>query len=786
MNTRTMRIALHFTIAAAATVAFGGVKYWDNPDFKAYDADSYVTNGLALNYDGIRNAGLGQPHSTSAAQWKNLTATTYDMAMDWVSYTGSSDSSITRTRGDTTQGQWNGSNGFVFNGRVCFMKWNNHSGADAVVIPAEYTMQFAMTAETTAYDADTNLDATGYLFIPHSDYVGKGWGLVGLRSTANGTITAANAVFARDDERTGSPNYRPYFVNATPRYATVLADSTALYCFAGTTIPSSGTEYKAASSVVARNNNWIAIGGRGDRGTTTRKDLQGFTGTLHSYRLYSRALTEEELAWNRVVDEKRFFGTQLPIPATNAVIRSNLRLVSGPEPVGCYAVDAGGHTFTAPATTNLDGHAYALLSAKKETWDATAGAWGAAEAVAVGANGASVAVASSELVRISWKWQPVGGAFTAADYSIDDIVTDGLVLHYDGILNDGFGKPHGDASLYWQNLAEGYEDWPLVRVEYRDDDNDGSYDAARSIYYSTHAGEWSANGFVFDGYECMMKWNDSGDHKFVLHPECTFQFAMTASTADQAESNGGISYLFFPRNDLAQGDWQGGSISIRSTADANIGIPADSVLMTDSARYGSTDIRPSFSNPNPRFANVMADSAAVRVFEGVKWPTSGNGYKAGALSTSRTSNWFAIGGQYNPYSGRAIKHFQGFHGTLHSIRYYDRALEEWELKRNRNVDAVRYFGALGVTNVVVEVEEGSGITAMPAADEAYFVEGSHTFTATGPAGLGYRLSVPDGNGGWQVQDTFTEGDTYTYTDGTSPALVKLEWRVQKPFVMVVR
>ena len=59
---------------------------------------------------------------------------------------------------------------------------------------------------------------------------------------------------------------------------------------------------------------------------------------------------------------------------------------------------------------------------------------------------------------------------------------------------------------------------------------------------------------------------------------------------------------------------------------------------------------------------------------------------------------------------------------------------------------------------------------------------------SGGAGLGYRLSVPNGNGGWRTLQGFTAGGSYTYdktADGTPP-LVKIEWRVQKPFVMVVR
>ena len=84
------------------------------------------------------------------------------------------------------------------------------------------------------------------------------------------------------------------------------------------------------------------------------------------------------------------------------------------------------------------------------------------------------------------------------------------------------------------------------------------------------------------------------------------------------------------------------------------------------------------------------------------------------------------------------------------------------------------------------MEDGSNITAVETVGEAYFVEGEYTFRAVGDSGLGYRLSVPDGNGGWRTLRGFAGGDSYTYTSGISPALVKVEWCIMKPFVLIVR
>ena len=63
---------LMIVAAAAAATCNAGIKYWDNPDFKAFDVGDYVQDGLVLNYDGIRNAGADQPHDSNATTWKNL------------------------------------------------------------------------------------------------------------------------------------------------------------------------------------------------------------------------------------------------------------------------------------------------------------------------------------------------------------------------------------------------------------------------------------------------------------------------------------------------------------------------------------------------------------------------------------------------------------------------------------------------------------------------------------------------------------------------------------------
>jgi hypothetical protein len=68
---------------------------------------------------------------------------------------------------------------------------------------------------------------------------------------------------------------------------------------------------------------------------------------------------------------------------------------------------------------------------------------------------------------------------------------------------------------------------------------------------------------------------------------------------------------------------------------------------------------------------------------------------------------------------------------------------------------------------------------------AYFVEGEYTFTVNGPAGLGYRLyKLTDG--AQEFEQSFTQESSFTYRSGVYNTPILVEWRVRKPFFMVVR
>jgi hypothetical protein len=131
---------------------------------------------------------------------------------------------------------------------------------------------------------------------------------------------------------------------------------------------------------------------------------------------------------------------------------------------------------------------------------------------------------------------------------------------------------------------------------------------------------------------------------------------------------------------------------------------------------------------------------------------------------------------------------EGLVGTIKNFRYYDRVLTEEEIVRNRNVDAARYFGALGVTNLVVEVAEGDAFDCDPAPG-AYFVEGSWTFTANrapgGPMPVSCRVQDWDPVNERWTNSRSVEALSYTY-DASCGVKQRIIWRSLQPLLFIVR
>ena len=598
------------------------------------------------------------------------------------------------------------------------------SASGAANWPATYTVQALLDAKTA--DQQRN-DTAMYVY-------SVSWNRVAM------ALYGTRKDIELHTQKESKQPYGPYLGGTSFQYVNGFVDSSAMTSaiFSATSIPTSGNNVKGYTTMdSAVGLGGIAVGGFGGDAD------QDLVGKIKSIRFYfGRVLTEAELEQNRKVDEYRFFGRYT---VTNVVVASTYSYLEGYDKCGAYEVD-GSYTFAAPASVEHNGITYDCDGYIVETQD------GIGWANATHYTGTSYLYnTSAGIVRLTWKWKATRGVRTAADYSFDDLSPAGLALHYDGLLNAGVGANRSTSATKWVNLGSR----PGMDLN-----------RATSGSDTSKHGVWGEKGYAFGGYA---QFNSAGGKQWPT----TFsaQVLVNAKHTDNGDVDG-----------TEKGHY------IAATTWGMFGLVAYG--KGQSARFQVQSLGNSQNNPHfdtEEGIDYMtaihdAKSKTTVVFPGTKAPTSGaaaDGYKSFSTFNGIENNTFRLGGWGGGPGGG-----QNLVGTLYTFRYYDRVLTEEELVRNRNVDAVRYFGALGVTNVVVAVEEDAEITPTEDEGKAYFVEGAYTFSATGGAGLGYRLYTPDGNGGWQLYKSFPEEKTFTYTAGTSPALVKLEWCVRKPFFMI--
>ena len=733
------------TAALAATSAAARLK--DSVEF-------YVQDGLQLNYDGIRNAGVGAAHDENASTWVNLGSlgAGYNLA---------------RLRADDVSEGWQ-ADGYRFWHQNSFWVKKN------LTIPTNYTVQVLVDARTS----DQAKGNMGYIFFPTGNRPdGKtNWqhlSLVVREDTCNSGKRARlnnnNSTGAGAPDLDGSYfNYLTAQLNGTEKWSALFSDTTA---------PKSGGNYKATPS--PNETTFASAWGLGGNPNTSAKTTgQGLYGTIKSFRFYNRVLTQAELEWNRRIDEARFFGdaaTQIPLPVTNAVVASSPSFLAGTEANGAYAVDGEGHTFTAPTAKTDRGIDYALTGYTLETWDAETGAWG--EPFAHDGE-AACAVTESAKVRITWKWRAVAGLVTpalATAYGVEDYVQDGLILNYDGIRNVGANAPHDANALVWNNVAPagGHH---LERYCYPTDKTNESVEPVRGTY--PDGSEWQDDGFLFSG---------RGSHffcaeKVTLPPKYTMQALVDAKPADQVVNT--ITYV------MSTSPWNYSTIGIRnqSSDDTKLYMAAEQML----SGKDSPGIRPSLGmKAHYDYATGVLDTfevggetvSGLTFFDGTAIPSRSTISSTGGWSTGNVVQAHAttlqVGGFHGTFN---LSGAQLFAGKLKSLRLYDRVLTEAELELNRRIDDARFFGALAETNVVVETSH----SFLPGAEPAgvYGVLAGHTFTAPATATdrgvdyalVGYTLEAwDDAAGAWGAAEAH-EGASYAYAAGSSPAKVRLTWQ----------
>lgn len=719
------------TSAFAATLmmhsADAGLKYWTTG---RYDADSYVQDGLVLHYDGIRNVGLNQPHSMTTTTWVNLANPgTHDLSF------------YAKTSGATAN--WL-DNGYLFNNGTVFREMSSN-----LIVPGKQTTQVLMDAKSA------NLSSLGYVWFPgqvgSDNTYWQTWS-VSVRDKNTKQIWYNTHAYTTD---------RPKWNGTEFSYLTALANETYTAAFSGVTEPTSTPgRYPTKTDVVVPSRtigNW-AIGGQ-------PSGSDPLNGSIKSFRFYSnKVLSEEELVWNRAVDDVRFFGAKplSVIPTTNAVIASSIAIVAANEAAGAYAVDASGYTFTAPASKTVNGRAYTCTGYTLETWDDATGDWG--EAV-LHAGELSCTVTETSRIRITWQWTAGDGIVTR--YTTADYVQDGLLFHYDGICNVGADQPHSSETSLWKNLAP-----------------NGGYDMSLHVISMEGAksGEWRADGYRFENESYF-----APDVDVTLPSNQTIQVAMLGTSLDQYAINSigayvNEAYFYYNKAEFAKG----GSLSLRKDVSGNF----NSWIDWSTHGYGDSNARPDVMTttgaPFEYVTAVLANDFAAAFFgttvptaETSRWTANAsrrNLTKVPQVQTS-PSVGFGIGG--SPNDDRS-----NFRGVIKNFRFYNRVLTDKELVQNRLVDEYRFHGVIPVTNVIVTTSHS--FFAGNEANGNYEISGTYTFSAptetqTGAHGIKYTLdgyTLETWNSetlGWSTPVANT-GSSYTYTIGASPAKVRLTWR----------
>ena len=731
---RTIKIIVR-SVAVSATAfaaisASAGIKYWDNPAYKAFDVGDYVQDGLVLNYDGIRNQGPNAPHDSAAMTWVNsANPGTYDMVRYSTNGTVAADSTtaidvaLTAWNNDASKGAWT-DKGFVFDKGAAFYE------SAPFAIPKTYTIQSLVDAKPG------DQSGIGYIMC---DYHADHWSYcsLGIRSSqfnyGGGNVTHTMYLVS------GSIGKRPAIRGASAirfSYVTAINNVNDGVLFSDTEAPwdaayndtSYGRAYDSSKSGSAWTyDNGICLGGHYPR---TDEMLKG---TLKNFRFYNRCLSDAEVLWNRVVDEARYFGRGREItviPVTNVVESFTIAGVRDYH----YAIDAEGQTFTAPTSKTVNGKRHVLSGYTLATWNGSA--WGAP--VVHDGEFSYTATDPTALVRITWQYAEATGEGKLKTYDLDDYVA-GAAVHFDGIRNAGATADHDPNATTWVNLGTAGSAINMSRTKYGYGD----------------LGGWDGDGYWFTDTPKFA----SPSGAIPWPATYSVQVVLDANTADQQ------------RNDTAMYIY---SVSWNRLAMAIYGMRNELSLQTQ--KEGGQPYGVPLSGTSFQYVNGFVDSNAKKsaIFSSTTIPESGSNVKSyEKMDTAVGSAGIGVGG----FGGDAS---QDLVGKIKSLRFYfNKVLTEEELAQNRKVDEYRFFGRYVVTNVLVQ----STYAYLDGYEKAgpYEVEGSYTFTApasvTAPNGITYACdgyTVETWNGTEWAALTSGTGNSYRYE--TSTGTVRLTWK----------
>ena len=650
----------------------------------AASTSSYVQDGLIACWDGIENAGAGT-HDAGATVWKDIVGG-YEFALTGVTV----DADRMTFAGDAT------SYGIL----------SSNDTVSTFVAAKNGTMEIV-------YAARTSPGNKAQVMLQSSDSAGMAFGM-------NGTSALLPNTSSKNSSR---PKYAfdSSLVTATNSVAVRYSGGISASAIAnGSVASSSGSDcwwYPEWETYIGIRSNKSAF----------------FPGSIYCIRLYSRQLTDAEIAVNQSVDKLRFM-----LDADTALmVTGNQDSLGAPSPAyGVVADLAAGDTLEVscgePVCTNAAGSAEYRCSGWM-LYDMN-------DSVISRGAGTSFTYTHptpAGFRRLEWQWE-VSRRFT--DFS--DYVQDGLVACWDGIGNAGIGV-HLDNVTVWKSLVGGYE-FALSNVTV----------AAKGMTFAgTTGSDGKANSYgVLSAADTAETFADTTDATL----EIVFRSSSSAASQVllQPASSACTAFGFYNTSTLV-------AYSAASGMKRGFVASAGTAVNSFSVRY---------ANSEP--SSAIANGSTVQNSGTSAWSSPGTETFIGARA-SRDKNYV-------------------FAGDIYCIRLYNRQLTDEEIAANHRIDALR-FKTDAVADSTLAISGTIDGVGAPSPAYGYLCElsaGDNRVVSCG------KVPWKDATGtnkytcvGWNLYDANDSvvgsgrDASFTYTHPTPAAYRRLEWQ-WKPFTGV--
>lgn len=615
-----------------------------------FDVGDYVRTGLVAHFDAIRNAGEDEPHSFTTNIWTNLVSGKPDA--EFINFTDNN-------------GYWtDDGRGFYFGGvgKNCYAQLK-----EGLTLASSLTVQLAVNVKTSEQSGGS----AGTDKYPGYFHGGKNFDF-GVYSNNRSSIQDA-IIF-----KGGSETARPSVSAWGGRYATAMiamnddGETYSSYLFEGTSL---GTASTTKHDIVNGKEVRFSWGG------SPANSKRAVQGTYYNVRIYDCALTEDQLRWNRVVDDARYFGG---IAETNLVVASNARGLEGVEPSGEYMVN-GSWTFT--ATNITDGvFVWSPVGYSLEKWDGSDWVFVRNEE---GLSFTYKNCTANGRMRLTWLWRQTGNV--KGGYDVGDYIPGNLILHFDGIRNAGATADHDSSVTTWANLGT----------------LGSTYDAYKTEFISSKGsvGEWNDSGYYFKGKELFKIGNTTANGtKLDLGEKITVQVYSGFNASDQVATYPCFFGTIHGSEDRMQLYYHSAKLNFKANDD---GI--------------STAIGAAWESP---FINLVFDAENDVVRLGGETPQSITSDDDDL--TSIDGYYYGIGAGQNNDFRRAAR---ALCGNVHSVRVYKEALDDWMLAYNNQIDNVRFNGNVTVVNGAIGESDAVGKSSVE--DGVYDIaSGTWTITAS--------------------------------------------------------